>query len=176
MEGLLKTILVSIFALLLCSTPALAGELSVHVVDIQRVLDESIAGKAARSDMEELAKKEQAEMSMRQSEFAREGEELGKQKGLLSSEALEEKKISLEKRQREYVRQLQDKREDLGKRGSAAVEKVVSQIDKVIAEMTASGQYPFIIERDPRFVVFVNERFDLTAEVIKRLNQKTTGL
>lgn len=172
----MKTTVYCLLSCLLLASTAVAAETSVYLVDVQRVLDESIAGKAARSDMEEMARKEEAGFAIRQKEFAREQEELGRQKGLLSSEALEEKSISLEKRHREFMREVQDKSAEISKRGNAQMEKVISQMDKVIAEMTASGQYPYVLEKDPRVVVYSNEKYDLTSEVIKRLNKISTGL
>ena len=47
---------------------------------------------------------------------------------------------------------------------------MVKKIEEIIAELSGEEQYPVVIERDPRLVVYVDEGFDISDEVVERLN------
>lgn len=167
---------VVVAAVVSLSAPCVAEETRVYVVDMQRVINESLVGKAARSNLEADAKKREAVLEKSRKELAKLGEDLQKQGALLSADALEEKRRVYAKRERDFQRLVEDQRAEVGKRQDAEMVKVIKEIDAAIAEVGAKGGYPFIIEKDPRLVLHANARLDLTAEVVKALDAKKVGL
>ena len=149
-----------------------AEEGAIYVVDIQRVISESVAGKAARNNIEAEIKKAEAKLALMKSEFDKAREEFSKQASLLSAEALQEKKEGLQKRETALQRAAQDQREELMRKNGAELNKVVEQVQKIVDELAKSGNYPVVIEKDPRFVVYAGSRFDLTEQVVKALDTK----
>ncbi len=172
-----------IFPLIVC-TLCFSGVLSaraessdeIYVVDMQRVIGESIIGKAARNTLESEAKKRQAALSAKASELEKAKAEIGKQSALLSPSALEEKRTSLEKGTRDLERLVQDNRDALSRKNNAEIEKIVAQVDEILKELGAKGKYKFILEKDRRVVVYADPKFDLTEQVIKTLDSKKIGL
>lgn len=148
----------------------------IYVVDMQRVIDESIVGKAAKNTIEAEMKKRQAALQSSQAEIVRLRGELEKQSALLSRDALDQKRVVLERKERDFARLMQDQRAELEKKRSSEMARLIREIDSVVADLSRKGNIPFVLERDPRLVVFVAEEFNLTPQVIKILNDMKTSL
>lgn len=149
-----------------------AKQLGVVIVDIQKVLSESVVGKAARSDLEAQLKKGQLKVAEAQSDFDRLRSEFEKQASVLSAAARDEKRETLSKKQRELQRLSEDLRADLARRNEAAMMRVGQQIQGVIDEIAREKGYSFVLERDKQSVVFASERIDITSDVIEVLNTR----
>lgn len=87
---------------------ASAESLKIGVVDTQRVLNESVLGKASKSNLEAQIKKGQAKLTAMKSELEKEQAGLQKQSGVLSASALEARKEALGKKQVEFQRAYED--------------------------------------------------------------------
>lgn len=147
----------------------------IYVVDMQRVLDDSIAGKAARNNMKDDAQKRDAKLKLTQNELAKLSADIEKQAGLLSEDALREKRQQLERKGRDFERDVQDQREEMARKNEEEVGKIVRDAQDALSKIAQELHVPFILERGDGFVVYADEKFDLTAKVIKYLDSKTLG-
>lgn len=155
---------------------AAAQTSSIAIVDMQRIIDSSIIGKAARSNVEIEAKKSQAKIGQLKNDLDKGKVELEKQASLLSGAALDERREQLLKRQRELERAVQDAREDLMRRNSAQIGRVVQEIDSVVKSMAQQRRFTFVLEKDQQTLLYADKRLDITEEVIKTLDQKKVAL
>jgi outer membrane protein len=152
------------------------GRVSYAVVDTQRVINESIIGKAARSNLEAQIKKGQAKLSGSKSEFEKQRSDLERQSSILSGQALEEKREALAKKQVDLQRTVQDLQDDLARKNDAEISKVIEQISLVVKELAKAKGYTFVFERDKQLVVYSSERIDITPEVVEALDKKKVAL
>ena len=141
-------------------------------VDMQRLIDESIVGKAAKNDVEAEARKRQSELLGQQRELEKAQAELTKQRGVLSPTAFEERVESLKKRQRDFERTAQDFQEELSRKSQAAVGKIVKEIQAVVEEFSVSHGFGLVLERDVRSVLYVRPEFDISEQIVVILNEK----
>lgn len=146
---------------------------TVYVIDMQRVLEESILGKAAKQRLEAEFKESGVKLQKSKAALNSFRADIEKQAGLLSSEALEEKRESLLKKEKELARAYQDQQEGLVKKNDIEIGSVVKQIDKAVQELAAKEKFDFIIENDKRFVVYVEKDYDITDRVVKLLDSKS---
>ena len=149
-----------------------SGDAKVYIVDMQRVITESIIGKAAQSDLQDDAKKRELKLEQMGAELKKVAEQVEKQASLLSKEALDQKKEEVVKKQKEMERAVQDGREAIARKRDEALKKVVEQAKKSIKEVSASKSYPFVIEKDPQMILYSDPTLDITDEVIKSLDSK----
>jgi outer membrane protein len=152
------------------------GARPVYVIDMQRIIGESVIGKAARNNMESEIKKSQGALDKAKIDLDAMKTQFEKQGALLSPDAAREKRAAVEKRERELGRMYQDQREELSRKNNSEIAKVVAQVDKVIEEMAKEKDYDFILEKNQRLVVYADRKFDLTDEVIKILDDRKVGL
>jgi outer membrane protein len=173
-------LLSSIACCLLLAKAALAesggvGSPPMYVVDMQRVMDESIAGKAARNNIKAEVQKREAKLLLSRNELAKMEADLEKQEGLLSEDALKDKRLALMKKGRDFEREVQDQREEIDRQNGEAIGKIVRDAQDILAKIAADDNLPFVLERGEGFVVYAKEEYDLTQRVIKSLDSKTLG-
>jgi outer membrane protein len=143
----------------------------VYVVDMEKVIAESIAGKAAKANLNDEVRKAEGKLALQRAELERLQADLEKQASLLSPAAMDERREALQRKARDYERSLQDQREAMGKRQASEMKRVVDQVNRVVEELSRSGAYPVIMEKDPRVVVYAAQNIDLTEKVIERMNE-----
>lgn len=172
---MVKNIIVYVVVLIasVCGGVLRAEDLEpIYVVDLSRVMKESIVGRAAIHEMDEEKNKQLVGLEKLQADIKALQDSIEKQSAILSQSALEEKRDQLVKKQRELSRNAQDVQAALLKKNEARVKKALEQIDAVVKEVAKEKKAQFILDNDPRIVVFANDRLELTEEVIERLDDK----
>jgi outer membrane protein len=172
----MKTTLVLLLTMLTVAAPSLALGEAVAVVDTQWVLNQSIVGKAARSNLEGRVKKAQASLAQRKSDFEKERSALEKQAKILSGGALESKKEALGKKQLELQRAYQDAQEELAKANEQEISKVVGEIQSAVKEVAKERKLTFVFEKDRQTVLYAADRIDISSDVVKILDKKKVDL
>jgi len=145
---------------------------SVWVVDMQQIINSSIIGKAARSNIQDESQKREAKLKVLKVEIDQARQDMQKQGALLSAEAREQRMIQLERRERDFERQISDANEELGRKNQAEIGRVVDEIRVAVRKIAEREGMRFVIEKDDRLVLFVKPDFDLTPRIIKQLDDK----
>lgn len=162
--------------MLVGGAPRAHAEEKIAIVDVQRVVNDSIIGKAARSNMESQIQKAKVRLSNLQADLEKSKADLQKQAAILSGSALEERRESLSKKQVEVQRAYQDMQEQLAKANDKEIRKVVDEIQKVVDELADDKGYAFIFEKDRQSVIYANPQIDITQDVVKILDKKKIDL
>ena len=162
--------------ILFCLIPSWAYGETVALVDTQTVLNQSIVGKAARSNLEGRIKKAQAKLDQVKGDFDKQRAALEKQAAVLSGAALESKKEALSKKQLEVQRLFQDTQAELAKANEQELAKVVKEIQAVVNQIAQEKKYTFVFEKDRQTVLYASDRIDITSEVVKILDHKKVAL
>ena len=168
--------LVCVFVVVGLSPTTIAQAQKIVIIDTQRVITESIIGKAAKNNLEVEIKKGQAKVAALKADFERQRSDLEKQSAILSGSALESRREELERKQVEFQRIFQDIQEKLARSNDAEISKVVSQINELVKALAQEKEYQFVFERDRKSVLFSSERIDITDEVVKNLDKKRVAL
>lgn len=168
--------LVCVFVVVGLSSTTIAQAQKIVIIDTQRVITESIIGKAAKNNLEVEIKKGHAKVAALKADFERQRSDLEKQSAILSGSALESRREDLERKQVEFQRIFQDIQEKLARSNDAEISKVVSQINELVKALAQEKEYQFVFERDRKSVLFSSERIDITDEVVKNLDKKRVAL
>jgi outer membrane protein len=145
----------------------------VVVVDIKEIIAKSVAGKAAVKNVEADVRAKEAGLEKRRLEINALRENLAKQGTLLSSEALEEKRVALQRKERELSEEVEVRREEVLKKNNIEISKVVEAIGRIVRDLAKNRNYAVVLESEPGFVVFASGRLDITDEVLKQLDSTT---
>jgi outer membrane protein len=156
--------------------PVIGAAQNIAVVDTQRVVNDSIIGRAARNNFEGEIKKGQAKLAQLKSDFEKQKGDLDKQAAILSGAALEAKREALSKKQIELQRAYQDIQEQLARDNEREMSQVVRQVSNVVQGLAKERGYDFVFERDRQAVVFYSEKVDITAEVVQLLDKQKVAL
>lgn len=174
-------LLAALFSTLL-AVPAFA-EAKLGVVDLQKVLTTTNAGKAARKKFEDLQKTKQSSLEKKERDLAGQEKDLMSQRQQIEKEAqasggnpsdelkakvaqfqdkarrFEQQMMELDKRRREVMDELARKEAELLK----PIEQTIkAKVDAIAKERGLD------LVLDKRFAIYASDATDLTAEVIRR--------
>ena len=135
-------------------------------IDVQKVLNESDAGKKAKSDLESLIRTKQSTIDEKGKAIEKMKADLEKQASVLSPEARKTKEDELEKLLREYQRIVQDSQAEIKKKEGDFTDAILKEIRDLIEKMGEEQGYTLMIERG--MVLYSNKGIDITDSVLKR--------
>jgi len=158
--------------ILLCSvgvTSAFAADLKLGYIDMQRALNASEAGKEAKEQLAARVKKYQEEINTKQEDIKKLKDELEKQGMLLSESARAAKEKDYQQRLKEFQRFTKDAQDELQGKDEEFTRKILEGMEKIIQEFGRKNGYTFIFVKNEG-MLFVDEKADVTEEVLKLLN------
>jgi outer membrane protein len=159
----------------LAQQPASSSD-PIYVVDIQKIINESVIGKAARNSIEEDIGKKRLVLEKMKLEIDKVKEETQKQATLLSPEALQNKQEQMRKKQTDLERAYEDQREEIARKNSESMGNVVREIRAAIKKIAEQNNYKLILEKDMNVVVYINAKYDISMDVVKLLDSEKVGL
>lgn len=159
---------VSLFSLM--ATGALAADgAKLGYVDLQKALNVSEAGKAAKDQLAARVKKYQDEINVKQEELKKLKDELEKQSSLLSESARGTKEKEYQQKLKDFQRFTKDAQEELQSKDEELTKKILEDLDKVVQEYGRKNGFTFIFVRN-EIMLFADEKADLTEEILKLYN------
>ena len=164
----------AVAATVMTAGPARAEGIKVAVIDVNKVLNESDAGKTARKKMEGRYEELKKKIESVNEDARKMKEDLDKQKILLGKEKLVEKEEALKAKVGE-LRELTKKAEKemqnrQGELTRDVLKIVEGQVDKIVQE----EKIDLVLERSAGVVHF-NPSLDITDKVLSLVNKEKPG-
>ena len=147
--------------------PGWANELKIGSVDIQKAVNECVAGKDAKKKIMAEVEKFQRQVGDKQKELQALKESLEKQAPMLTAEARATKEKDYQNKLKEFQRWGEDTQNELNQKRMEAERKIAVDLFKVVQKIGADDNYTVILERNENIVLFVNKSTDLTDRVIR---------
>lgn len=153
---------------------AYAQNLNIAVVDVDKILSESKAGKSVRAQLNARREAFQKEFSAREDNLTNAQKSLISKKGEMTAEEFAKQRDSFEKELRETRVLFQKRRNSLDKGLGNALASLRKNIIRVTADVADEKGYQVVLTRDS--VVIVSKEMDITDIVLKRLNDKVSNI
>jgi len=144
----------------------------IGYVDVQRVIVRSVAGVAAREQLEKDKVAMQKDVDNRKIEVDKLREEMEKKGLVLSAESRREKEETLQRKVRDLRRLAEDLEKELQKKEQAATQKILQELTGIIEKMGKERGFLLIVERRSGGVIYGDPEGDVTDEVIKLYDQE----
>jgi outer membrane protein len=164
-----RVIAAGIMAVCLAATSVCAAEVKLGYIDMQRALNGSEAGKEAKEQLATKVKKFQDEINVKQEELKKLKDELEKQGMLLADAARASKEKDYQNKLKDFQRFTKDAQDELQGKDEEFTRKILEGMEKVIREYGRQNGYTFIFVKNES-MLFVDEKSDLTEEVLKLYN------
>lgn len=159
-------------------SPARAEEAAtankVAVLDVQKLLVESLAGKSLQEQLKERRDNLQGEASAIEKKLKGEEQTLIKERSSLSSEEFEKKKKKFEEDVLSSRKEILRKSNELDGARKEALGKLRSGIAKAAADIADEKKFQLVVDR--QFVVLVEESLDVTDLVLAKLNDQVKSI
>lgn len=143
----------------------------IAYIDVQRVLARSVAGAAAREQLEREKAAMQREMDAKRQELERLRDELEKKGPLMTADARREKQELFDRRRRDAARLADDLQKELQRKEQTLLQKVLEEVSGVIEQVGKERGYYLIIEKRGAVVLFGAAEADITEEIIRAYDQ-----
>jgi outer membrane protein len=168
----MKKVLLAI-SMILYAGIAFGAEKPVKIgyVDLQKALNESDAGKEAKTSFNKRVEELQKVLDEKQNELKKLQDEMEKQKGLLTPEARAEKEKVYQQKLKDVQRFAKDSQEELQQKDAELTKKILKDLRDVIKKIGTDEGYTIILERGEALILFAAEGVDITERVIKAYNK-----
>jgi outer membrane protein len=160
-------------ALMLFAAPAMAAEMKIGYVDLQKALNLSEAGKAAKEKIAKKVKEYEGTVDGRQKEIRKLKDDLEKQALLLSDEARAAKERDYQQKLKEFQRFTKDIQEELQQQDADFTKQILGELLGVLKEIGEKEGYSLILEQSESSLLYADEKMDLTERLIKAYDAKS---
>jgi outer membrane protein len=147
-----------------------ASSLNVAVVNVQQMLQQSPRVAQMSKDLENQFKQRQAKISDEQKALQDQVEKFKKESPTLSQKQRDamQKKIATERA--DLVKQVVGYQQDLNKEQNAIMQKILSQLNTIVANIAKSKNYALVL--DSQAVIYANNSADITSDVESSFNNQ----
>ena len=148
--------------------------MSVMVVDVQSLLQNSKAAKMVRDQIEGKRAEYAKEISKQEETLRQERDTLQKQQASLSPEQLNTKGREFQAKVNELDRDVQAKRQALERSNADALQKIQEVMVKIITEIAKDRKANLVFQRSE--LVLFDQGFDVTDQVLTKLDEQMPTL
>ena len=154
------------------SQPAGRSGLPIGVMEPQRVLSETDAGRKAMESLAAFAKSRQALVESEEKELRRMEEDFMKQASVLSANAKKEREEQFRRRMMEYQQKANQMNREVQEKQREMVEGFRVKIEKVVARLAQQMGLAVVVEKGKGSpTVYHDASLDITAKVIEEFNK-----
>jgi outer membrane protein len=180
-EGIRKGIRAAALASALAAAVALAAPapaaaqaaaqgVKVAVIDVQRLVTDSVAGKDALAKLKKLQETKIAEGKAKQDEIDQLRKRLNEGRLSLADDKLAELEKQLEERVTSFRRFQEDAERELAKSRDGAFAEIEKKVSPLIEQVGREGGYTLIFNKFQSGLVFAIESSDITDQIIQRFD------
>jgi len=162
-------------AVVLAGSSALAEELKLGYVDLQRALSETEDGRKAKANLKKIFDQKQKELDEQQEELKKAVEDLDKKRTLLPADKVHEKEAELQGRMQKVQQTYLRHQQDLQAKEQEATSKIFERMNKILGKIALAENFTMILDKTQGGIVFAKPSLDLTNDLIRRYNAGEGG-
>jgi outer membrane protein len=156
-----------ILAALMTSSISFAQTASkVAVVDMQKAIQSTEAGKKAKKELEGEFEKRKKELQKKEGDLKKMGEDLEKKRAVLSEEVLAKRQAEMQEEMLKYRETLNKNQAEIQKKEQDLTRPILEKMRKIIGDTAKAGGYQMVLEASAG-VLFAESSIDITDSVIK---------
>ncbi|MEK6600054.1 MAG: OmpH family outer membrane protein [Deltaproteobacteria bacterium] len=157
--------IMAIIVAVIFSGAAMAAELKIGYVNLQKALNECLAGKEAVLELEAETKKRQEQIDVKQEDLKKLNEEIEKKKTVWSADMQEQKQKELQARMQEFQRFYLQSNDDLKRREQGEKTVIIKDLIEIAKPLAKEKGYTFLFELQG--LIYGPPEADLTNDLIK---------
>lgn len=144
------------------------------IIDVQRVLRESTAVKSLTQAIGAQRDKYQEEIRAKEDALRTTDKELARQRTILAAQVFAEKRRELEQKVASLQREVKERKRGLDQLFSKGMSQVQAELADVATEIAEERGLDLVLSKAS--VVLVKPKFELTNDVLERLNERLPEL
>ncbi len=165
----MKSLRLSLLSVI-CMLPLSANAAGIAVLNIQQIMQESLAAKSVKAVLEGQQKSFQAEMTSKEQSLQAKEKELAGQRSVLAPEEFEKKVKDFRTQATAAQREVQTKKAKLDKAFAEALADIQKEVVGIVSEQAKEKGYDAVMPTSQ--LLYAAPALDITAEVLSQLNQR----
>lgn len=157
-------------SLLLPTLTTQAAEVSVGIVSMQKVLDESKKGKDVQKKFEQSVATEKKEIEKREGTIKKAQEDFVRDQATMSEEQRRKKQREIQNQVSELQQFANEAQEKMSAKRLDLLKTVVEPAKEIVNKVAKEKKMTIVFERGESGLLYFDEAIDLTPEIIKRLD------
>ena len=163
--------LATLFVLITLTATVHAVEpVTIGYVDMQRVIEESQMGKEARATLEKKYREPQKRLSEEEQAIRELQQKTNRDAALMSQAELDKRTAEVQERIQKFQKEAMARQQELGKDQAQLGGDIVKAAGGVISKLATEKKLAAVFERNSSGLLYIQDKLNLTDEVIKRLN------
>jgi outer membrane protein len=170
----------ALITLSVSAAPA-SAETKIGAVNLQKVMDNSVAGKAALTKLKSEAEKASNTLKGKADAIQALEKEIEGQRMMMRPETLAEKDQKLRSMKREFELLREDTKNDIQRKQGMVTRKLVTDVMRIIKEYGTKNGYSLVVETGTGgtmmgpIILFTDEAIDITAEIVKIYDKENSS-
>ena len=165
----IRSLLLLIFFIFF-SKISLSHEKSVVYIDLNKIMNNSIAGKSITSQLENNHKKNISKFKNIEEELKKEEAEIISQKNVITKEEFEKKIIDLRDKANKFRKERNDNINNLNNQRLEATSKMITLVRPILSEFSDKNSISLII--DKKNIIIGKTLLDITDDILKIVDEK----
>jgi len=162
-------ILVAAMVTALFAGTCLADGLRVAIIDMNKILNDSDAGQAAKKKMEARYEELKKAIDSKQEDARKIKDEIDKQKVMLGKEKLKEREDALQAKINELRQMTQEGEQEMQARQAEFTRAVLTSVQKQVDVVVKAEKFDLVLEKTAGVIHF-NPSMDISARVLALVN------
>lgn len=163
--------MVLILAAVLVASSSVFAQSKIGLIDMQKAIQSSAAGKKAKSELEAELEKKKKEIKKKEDDLKKMGEDLERKKAVLSEEVFAKKQGEFQEQMLKYREDANKMQMELQKKERDLTLPIVEKMKKVISKISKEKNLELVIENSP-MVLYYETGMDITEDVIKAFEKE----
>jgi outer membrane protein len=148
-----------------------AKDLKIVHANLQRALNESDAGKKAKSELEEETKALEKELNAEQEQLKKMKDEIESKRAVWNKQTVKEKEEEFIEEGRAFQKRFMQYRDDITKKLQQREAAIIEDLKKVVDAIAEKEGYDFIFESSLGGLVYAPDSTDITDDIIDAYNK-----
>jgi len=167
-----KSVLFLCAVAFLALTGAVSAEISIGVVDANKIVEKSPQYAAVRKSLESEFKRRNQDLVAKQKQLKKLEEKLSRDGAIMSAAEVKRLEKDIRARRRKLKSTSDEYREDLNLRRNEEFNKLLRQVSEVVHQLAKDDKVDLILSEG---VVYASDKVNLTDKVLKRLKSQYKG-
>ena len=165
----IRSLLLLIFFIFF-SKISLSHEKTIVYIDLNKIMNNSIAGKSITSQLENNHKKNISKFKNIEEELKKEESEIILQKNVITKEEFEKKIIDLRDKANKFRKERNDNINNLNNQRLEATSKMITLVRPILSEFSDKNSISLII--DKKNIIIGKTLLDITDDILKIIDEK----
>lgn len=153
------------------SLSGVAAEFKVGVVNLQKAIQATSAGKKAKTELESDFEKKKKDLQKKEADLKKMQEDIEKKRSVLSEEVLIKKQEEFREEMMKFQQVVAKNQGEIQKKEQELTQPILDKMKKIVEKMSKDKGYSMVLE-NTAMVLYVDSSHDLTDDVVKAFEKE----